>query len=210
MTSESRRDPVADHLLTPENSVLLVVDYQQEMLNNVRSVGQAELTNAMTGLVRTARAFGVPTIFSTVAVEMGFNQDTIQPIRRILPDAPSFDRTSLNGWEDLDFVEAVRASGRKKIIMSGLWTGGCPAFTTPDALRDRFEVHAVSDAMGETSVDAHAQAMARLTAAGAAPTTWGVVLAELQRDYTRTDSLSDVVDILGAHLFSAEREAAAV
>ncbi len=115
----------------------------------------------------------------------------------------------MNGWEDVDFVEAVKATGRKKIIMSGLWTGGCPAFTTLDALRDGYEVHAVSDAMSETSPDAHAQAMARLTQGGAVPTTWGVVLAELQRDYTRTDSLSDVVDILGAHLFTAEREAVA-
>jgi hypothetical protein len=147
MTSEPRRDPLADHLITPENAVLVVIDYQQEMLSNVTSVDQAELTNAVTGLVRTAKAFNVPTVFSTVAVEMGFNQDTIQPI---------------------------------------------------------------SDAMGETTPDAHQQAMARLTAAGAIPTTWGVVLAELQRDYTRTDSLSDVVDILGSHLFTAQREAVAV
>jgi nicotinamidase-related amidase len=210
MTSETRRDPLADHLITAENSVLVVIDYQQEMLSNVTSVDQDRLTNAVTGLVRTAKAFGVPTIYSTVAVEMGFNQDTIQPIRRILPDAPSFDRTSLNGWEDVEFREAVQATGRKKILMSGLWTGGCPAFTTLDALQDGYEVHAISDAMGETSADAHQQAMARLTAAGAVPTTWGVVLAELQRDYTRTDSLSDVVDILGSHLFTAQREAVAV
>ncbi|MFP6594744.1 MAG: hypothetical protein VB860_07210 [Dehalococcoidia bacterium] len=98
MASEPKRNPLTDHLLTPENSVLIVIDYQQEMLDNVRSIDQERLTNNVVGLVKIAKAFGVPTIFSTVGVGLGFNRDTITGVRDILPDAPSYDRTSLNGW----------------------------------------------------------------------------------------------------------------
>jgi len=210
MASEPKRNPLTDHLLTPENSVLIVIDYQQEMLDNVRSIDQERLTNNVVGLVKIAKAFGVPTIFSTVGVGLGFNRDTITGVRDILPDAPSYDRTSLNGWEDIEMKAAVKASGRRKLIMSGLWTGGCPAFTTLDALNDGFEIYAVSDAMGETSADAHERAMQRMIQAGATPLTWGVVLAELQRDYNRTDTLGDVVEVLGTHLFNQATEPVAV
>ncbi|MFP6594745.1 MAG: isochorismatase family protein [Dehalococcoidia bacterium] len=105
---------------------------------------------------------------------------------------------------------AVKASGRRKLIMSGLWTGGCPAFTTLDALNDGFEIYAVSDAMGETSADAHERAMQRMIQAGATLLTWGVVLAEIQRDYSRTDTLGDVVEVLGTHLFNQATEPVAV
>ena len=210
MASEPKRNPLTDHLLTPENSVLIVIDYQQEMLDNVRSIDQERLTNNVVGLVKIAKAFGVPTIFSTVGVGLDFNRDTITGVRDILPDAPSYDRTSLNGWEDIEMKAAVKASGRRKLIMSGLWTGGCPAFTTLDALNDGFEIYAVSDAMGETSADAHERAMQRMIQAGATPLTWGVVLAELQRDYNRTDTLGDVVEVLGTHLFNQATEPVAV
>jgi len=210
MASEPKRNPLTDHLLTPENSVLIVIDYQQEMLDNVRSIDQERLTNNVVGLVKIAKAFGVPTIFSTVGVGLGFNRDTITGVRDILPDVPSYDRTSLNGWEDIEMKAAVKASGRRKLIMSGLWTGGCPAFTTLDALNDGFEIYAVSDAMGETSADAHERAMQRMIQAGATPLTWGVVLAELQRDYNRTDTLGDVVEVLGTHLFNQATEPVAV
>ena len=140
MASEPKRNPLTDHLLTPENSVLIVIDYQQEMLDNVRSIDHDRLTNNVVGLVKIAKAFGVPTIFSTVGVELGFNRDTISEVRDILPDAPSYDRTSLNGWEDIEMKAAVKATGRRKLIMSGLWTGGCPAVSTLYGLNDRVEV----------------------------------------------------------------------
>jgi nicotinamidase-related amidase len=204
MTSEPKRDPMTDHLITPENSALVIIDYQAELISAVRSIDQDLLTNNVVALAKTARAFDVPVVLSTVGVAIGANTPTVDAVQSVLPDVEPLDRTTLNGWEDLEFREAVTALGRPKLLMTGLWTGGCPAFTTLDALRAGLEVYAVSDAMGETSLDAHERAMQRMIKAGADPITWEVILGELQRDYQREATLPAIVDILGEHLFAVQ------
>jgi nicotinamidase-related amidase len=204
MTSEPRRDPQSDHLLTPENSALIIIDYQAELIAAVRSIDQELLTNNLVGLTKTAQAFGVPVVLSTVGVGIGANTPTVEAVQSVVPDVVPLDRTTLNGWEDVEFRAAVQGLGRRKLLMAGLWTGGCPAFTTLDALRAGFEVYAVSDAMGETSPDAHERAMQRMIKAGADPITWEVILGELQRDYVRDATLPAIVDILGEHLFGVQ------
>ncbi len=196
------KDGKTDNLMTGENCVLVVIDYQAELIEKVRSIDHDLMTNNMQAIVKTAKVFNVPIIETTVAVDLGYNKTTIPALRSLIPDGNKvIDRVTLNGWQDQEFIDAVKATGRKKIIMTGLWTGGCPALTTLDALRDGYEVYAVSDAMGETSVDAHNRAMDRMVQAGAVPVTWEVVLAEWQRDYTRKETIDGIVDVMKTHLY---------
>lgn len=177
-----------DHLLTPDNAVLVLIDYQPEQVNTVRSIGHDELMLNVTAVARAAQAYDLPVVLSTVGVELGVNTGTIAELRDALPATKEIDRTTLNSWEDEDFRAAVEATGRKKIIMTGLWTEVCVAFPTLDLLREGYEVYPVEDAIGGISRSAHAQAMVRMTNAGAQPVTAISLVAELQRDWGRPDA----------------------
>ncbi|MBC3194226.1 isochorismatase family protein [Pseudonocardia sp. C8] len=174
-----------DHLISPDNAALVLIDYQPEQVQTVRSTSPELMMLNTTAVARAARAFELPVVLSTVGVEMGVNTGTIEELRAELPDVPEIDRTTLNSWEDPDFRAAVEATGRKKIIMTGLWTEVCVAFPTLDMLREGYEVHPVSDAIGGVSVDAHERAMQRMIRAGAQPVTAISLAAELQRDWGR-------------------------
>src|SRR5579863_3777095 len=156
------RDPVKDNLLTPENSALIIIDYQPVQISSVASRSKRELVANITVLARIGKLYALPVVLATVNVATGLNQPTIHQITDILTDAKSIDRTAINAWEDEDFVRAVRATGRKKLIMAALWTEVCLAFPALDAISDGFEVYPVVDAVAGTSKIAHEWALQRM------------------------------------------------
>ena len=178
------RDPKSDSLLTPQNAVLALIDYQPEQYAGVASVGRQELLHHVTMLGRVATTFDLPVVLSTVYVKHGMT-GTNPELREVLPGVPEIDRTTMNSWEDPEFRAAVEASGRKKLILAGLWTEVCVAFPALDALRAGYEVFVVADAIGGVSVAAHESAMQRMVQAGAMPITVLGLACELQRDWGR-------------------------
>lgn len=178
------RDPLNDPLVTPQNAVLAMIDYQPEQYAGVRSVGRDELLAHVTMLGRVATTFGLPVVLSTVYVKHGMS-GTNPELREVLPGVAEIDRTSMNSWEDEDFRAAVERSGRKKLILAGLWTEVCVAFPALDALRAGYEVYVVADAIGGVSKVAHESALQRMTQAGATPITVLGLACELQRDWGR-------------------------
>ena len=195
MTSQPVRDPVIDHLLTPQNSALVVIDYQPSQLQATTSMDQELLVDNIVSVGRLARTFDLPVVLSTINVANG-QGPTLPELKAALPDAPEIDRTTMNAWEDIEFRTAVEATGRRKLIMTALWTEICLAFPTLDALGDGFEVYAVVDAVGGTSVEAHRAGLHRIIQAGAHPISWVGLAGELQRDWARVDTAPDVVDIV--------------
>jgi isochorismate hydrolase len=140
------RDQLADHLLTPQNAALIVIDYQPSQFAAIRSIDQELLTKNIRSTVKVALLFGLPIVHSTVIVSTGLQEPTVQPLAELLNGYPPIDRTTINAWEDPNLVAAVRATGRRKLVMAALWTEMCLAFPTLDALREGFEVYPVTDA----------------------------------------------------------------
>ena len=197
MTSQPIRDPIADHLLTPQNSALLVIDYQPPQLSAVKSMNKDLLMKNAASTIKVVQTFdSLPIIHSTVNVGTGENQPTLPPLDELLKNYEPVDRTSVNSWEDTEFVEAVHATGRRKLIICALWTEICMAFTALDALRDGYEVFPVVDAIGGTSLEAHNSGMNRCIQAGAQPITWVSLSSELQRDWARTDTIGRIVEVV--------------
>src|ERR1700747_2202140 len=141
MTSEPIRDPLADHLITPQNSAFLLIDWQPTQVATVRSMDRDLLLRNAVSTVRTVKTFGVPVVHSTVNVASGQQQPTVPELAELLTDDPPLDRTTVNSWEDTEFVRAVRATGRRKLVFCALWTEVCMAFTALDALREGFGVY---------------------------------------------------------------------
>jgi nicotinamidase-related amidase len=178
------RDPKLDALLTPGNAVLAMIDYQPDQYTGVASVGHAELLAHVTMLARVATAFELPVVLSTVYVRHGMSGSNPE-LRGALPGVPEIDRTTMNAWEDLEFRAAVERTGRRKLILAGLWTEVCVAFPALDALRDGYEVYFVADAIGGVSRAAHESAVQRMIQAGATPISVLGLACELQRDWGR-------------------------
>jgi nicotinamidase-related amidase len=181
------RDPKADSLLTTQNAVLALIDYQPEQYAGVTSVGRDELLAHVTMLGRVATSFKLPVVLSTVYVKHGMS-GTNAELLEALPGVPEIDRTTMNSWEDPEFRAAVERTGRKKLIIAGLWTEVCVAFPTLDALRAGYEVYVVADAIGGVSRVAHESAMQRMVQAGAVPITVLGLACELQRDWGRPEA----------------------
>ena len=196
MTSAPIRDPLADHLLTPENAAFLFIDYQPSQLAAVRSMDHALLLKNAVSTVRTIKTFGVPVVHSTVNVASGRGQPTLAELAGLLADDKPLDRTTVNSWEDIEFVEAVHATGRRKLIICALWTEICMAFTALDALREGYEVYPVVDAIGGTSPEAHRAGLDRVIQAGGQPISWVSLAVELQRDWARQDTVQAIVEIV--------------
>ncbi len=196
MTSEAIRDPLADHLITPQNSALVLIDYQPEQIATVRSMDHDLLIKNAVSTVRAAKAFDVPIVHSTVNVASGQVKPTIDELATLLEDDPPLDRTTVNSWEDVEFVEAVRATGRQKLIFAALWTEVCMAFAALDALREGFEVYPVVDAIGGTSPEAHRAGLERVVQAGGQPISWVSFACELQRDWARVETVPAIIEIV--------------
>jgi nicotinamidase-related amidase len=199
MTSAKNiRDPKSDHLLTPENSALLIIDYQPIQVSSLVGVDKRTVVANITTVAKTAKLFGLPVVISTVNVSNGRNKPTIHQITEVFPDLKQIDRTSMNSWEDEDFVAAVKATGRKKLIMTALWTEVCLTFPSLDAMKDGYEVYPVVDAVGGTSIEAHRAGLERIVQAGGHPISWVSLLCELQRDWNRSATAKEFSDLLFA------------
>jgi nicotinamidase-related amidase len=191
----SVRDPLTDHLLTPQNSALVVIDYQPSQVQTVTSIDHQLLTDNIVSVARLATLFNLPVVLSTVNVANGQGH-TIPELKSVLSDSEEIDRTQINSWEDAAFRRAVDATGRKKLIMTALWTEVCLAFPTLDALDEGFEVYPVVDAVGGTSPEAHRAGLERIVQAGAQPISWVSLACELQRDWARVNTVPEIVDIV--------------
>jgi nicotinamidase-related amidase len=196
MASLPVRDPVGDHLLTPKNAVVIVTDYQPVQFAGVQSIDRDLLLENIVSTVKTAKLFGVPVVHSTINVATGRGQPTVPELSELLEDDPPVDRTTTNAWEDADFVAAVRATGRRKLIVCALWTEICMAFQALDELREGYDVYPVVDAIGGTSVEAHQAGLERVVQAGGRPIGWVSLAAELQRDWAREETAEGVVEIV--------------
>ena len=204
MTSAPIRDPLADHLLTPENAAFLFIDYQPSQLAAVRSMDHDLLLKNAVSTVRTIKTFGVPVVHSTVNVASG-QGPTLPELAGLLAEDKPLDRTTTNSWEDVEFVQAVHATGRRKLIICALWTEICMAFTALDALREGYEVYPVVDAVGGTSPEAHRAGLDRVIQAGGQPISWVSLAVELQRDWARQDTVQAIVEIVLTDRLSKEQ-----
>jgi nicotinamidase-related amidase len=196
MTSAPVRDPIADHLLTPQNALFVLIDYQPSQLAGVKSMDRDLLVKNAVSTVRTIKTFGIPVVHSTINVATGRGQPTLPELASLLADDKPLDRTTTNSWEDIEFVQAVHATGRRKLIICALWTEICMAFTALDALREGYEVYPVIDAIGGTSPEAHRAGLDRVTQAGGQPVSWVSLAVELQRDWARQDTVQPIIEIV--------------
>ncbi len=189
MTSGPIRDPAKDRLLTPQNSAFIIIDYQPVQVNSIASMDRQLLINNIVGASKAAVAYGLPIIHSTVNVKTGLNKPPIPQIRKALKGVPTIDRTTINSWEDVEFRQAVEKAGRKKLIMTALWTEACLSFPAIDALAEGYEVYVVADAVGGTSVTAHEMGLRRIEQAGGKMISVPQLFCELQRDWSRKETV---------------------
>ncbi|GIH73929.1 hydrolase [Planobispora longispora] len=185
-------------LLTPGNAMMLFVDHQPQMFFGAASADRAGVINATVGLAKAALVFDVPVVLSTVAAE-SFSGPILPQLAELFPKHEVVDRTTMNAWEDPALVDAVRATGRSKIILSGLWTEVCVVLPAMSALAQGYEVYVVADASAGVTPTAHELAMQRMTAAGAIPVTWLQVLLELQRDWARGETYAPTLEVVKEH-----------
>lgn len=185
---EPVRDPETDHLLTPANCAIVFIDFQPGQYATVGSTTRAEIDLGAVTLAKLAHSYRIPTVVTTVAVDMGVNEPTVAEIMDELPGVSQIDRTGVNAWEDADFRAAIEATGRRKIVMAGLWTEVCLAFPTLDMLREGYEMYPVIDAVGGVSPVTHRTAISRMEQAGAQPITSLALGCELMRNWARDDA----------------------
>ncbi|MFJ2788137.1 MULTISPECIES: hydrolase [unclassified Streptomyces] len=186
-----------DALLAPERSVLLLIDHQGAQFAGMHSMDPHLVVNNVTALSKGAKLFDVPTILSTVVEDRGGR--IIRQIQDVFPEQKPIDRTTINTWEDQRVVDAVAATGRKDLVIAGLWTDICLAFPAIHAMADGYRVYAVTDASGATTVEAHERGVQRMVQAGVIPTTAGTVIAEWQRDWAREATVPGISQIMFDH-----------
>lgn len=185
-------------LLNPQNSAVIFIDHQPQMAFGVANIDRQQLKNNTVGLAKAAKIFNVPTIYTSVETE-SFSGYIWPELLAVHPESTPIERTSMNSWEDPKFVEAVKATGRKKLVMAALWTEVCLNFPTLMAIEAGYEVYIVTDASGGTSVDAHERSIDRMVQAGAIPVTWQQVLLEYQRDWSRKETYDAVMGLVQEH-----------
>jgi nicotinamidase-related amidase len=189
MASEPIRDPVTDRLLTPQNAAFIIIDYQPVQVNSIASMERQRLVSNIIRASKAALLYGLPIVHSTVNVQTGINKPPIAPLRKLLDKVPTYDRTTINAWEDIEFRRAVEATGRRKLIMTALWTEACLTFPALDAMAEGYEVFVVADAVGGTSVTAHDMALRRVEQAGGKMISVTQMFCELQRDWRRKETV---------------------
>ena len=199
MITKQMRDPKTDHLLTSENAALVLIDYQPGLVDGVKSQSRESLINNVRALAKAAKLFQLPIVLSSVGVEASYQKPTVPELKKLPTDVKVIDRSTVNAWEHEGFREAAEATGRRKLIMGTLWTEVCLMFPVLDLLKEGYEVYAVSDAMGGTSVEAHERGMQRMIQAGAVPVTWEAVMSELGRLY-KGYYVGTFVEIMEGHL----------
>jgi nicotinamidase-related amidase len=184
-------------LLRPEDSVLVLIDHQPYQLANLNSHDPHIAVNNATALAKTAKVFKVPTILTSVVADRGGRN--FPQITDVFPGQEVIDRTFINTWEDRKVVDAIKATGRKQLIMAGLWTEICVAMPAIQALGEGWDVTVITDASGAVSVEAHEVAIQRMIAAGANMMTWLALAAEWQRDWARVETAIALNDVVLQH-----------
>lgn len=174
-------------LLTPSDHTLIMIDFQSQMSFATKNIDAVNLRNNAALVANGAKGFGVSTILTTVA-EKSFSGPMFNEITDSFPGQVLFDRTSMNTWEDESVIDEINRIGKKRIVLSGLWTSVCIVGPALSALDQGFEVYVISDACGDVSDEAHNRAMDRMVQAGVQPMTSLQYLLELQRDWARTQT----------------------
>ncbi|MGH8518112.1 MAG: hydrolase [Panacagrimonas sp.] len=198
MSSTNRPKLSEKGLLTPDNCVVAMIDLQGQMLFGVSSHDRQSIINNNVMLAKAAKVFGVPLVLSTVETQ-AFSGNTWPQVLAAMPGTAPIERSSMNSWDDANFVAAIEKTGRKKIVLTGLWTETCVALPTIQAIHDGYEVYVVEDCCGDVSVLAHDNAMKRVIQAGARPVTALSTLLEWQRDWAHRDTYDAVMDIVKTH-----------
>jgi nicotinamidase-related amidase len=196
MTGRAKRSEKG--LLTPDNCVVTLIDLQPQMLFGVSNFDRQSIINNNVALSKAARVFDVPVVLSTVETK-SFSGNLWPQIQALFPKVTPIERSSMNSWDDENFVAAIRKTGRKKIVLSGLWTETCVALPTIQAIHDGYEVYVVEDCCGDVSQLAHDNAMKRVIQAGAKPVTSLSVMLEWQRDWAQRDTYDAVMEIVKTH-----------
>ena len=184
-------------LLTPDNCALILIDHQPFQFNTLGSNSSQTVLNNVIGLAKTAKAFNVPTLLTSVVRDRG--GDIVKGITDVFPDQKPIDRTWINAWQDPKVLDWVKKTGRKKIVICGLWTEVCVAMPALQAAGEGYEVYVVTDASAGVSLEAHDMAIQRMIMGGVVPITYGAFMAELQRDWARTETVAKLVPILFDH-----------
>ncbi|WP_108659993.1 hydrolase [Acuticoccus kandeliae] len=184
-------------LLRPEDSIVVLIDHQPFQFANLNSHEPTMVVNNVIGLAKAAKVFDVPVVLTTVIEDRGGR--LIKGLQDVFPDQKPIDRTFINTWEDERVVEVVRKSGRRQLVLAGLWTEICLAMPTIQALAEDYEVFIVTDASGGVSAEAHDMAVRRMSTAGATPMTWLAVASEWQRDWAREATIPGLAAVLAEH-----------
>jgi nicotinamidase-related amidase len=185
-------------LLTPDNCVVTLIDFQPQMLFGVANFDRQSIINNVVALSKATRVFDVPVVLSTVETK-SFSGNMWPQLQAVFPNRAPIERTSMNSWDDANFVAAIEKSGKRKIVLAGLWTETCVALPTVQAIYDKYEVYVVEDCCGDVSQLAHDNAMKRVIQAGAKPVTALSVMLEWQRDWAQRDTYDAVMDIVKTH-----------
>ena len=185
-------------LLTPDNCALVLIDHQPFLFAGLRSHDTQTIINNVVGLAKSAKAFNVPTLLTTVVEERGGY--LLKQLQDIFPDQKRINRTFINTWQDARCVDWVKKTGRRKVVIAALWTEICLAMPAIQAAGEGYEVYIVTDASGGVSVEAHEMAIQRMVMAGCMPITWTVFASELQRDWARTETVPALAQMLAEHM----------
>jgi nicotinamidase-related amidase len=186
-----------DALLRPQDSILVLIDHQPYQFANLNSHEPATIVNNVIALAKTAKVFNAPTILTTVIEERGGH--LIKGLQDVFPEQKPINRTFINTWQDEKVVDIVKKSGRKQLVLAGLYTEICLAMPAIQALAEGYDVFIVTDASGGVTVEAHDMAVRRMVAAGAVPITWLAVLGEWQRDWAREKTAAGVAGVVLEH-----------
>lgn len=189
---------MAKELLTPGSCALALIDYQPQMLFGTHSHERTSVLHNVQILAKTAKLFRVPTILTTIAAD-SFSGRMQPEVQDVFPNQAPIDRTSMNSWEDKAFRAAIEATGKKKIVIAGLWTEVCVAFPTVQMIADGYEIYVPTDACGDITTEAHERAVQRMIQLGAVPLTSLQFMCELQRDWARGETYEGCMDIFKAH-----------
>ncbi|HDC4556266.1 TPA: hydrolase [Enterobacter kobei] len=186
-------------VLTPANCQIIFIDHQPQMAFGVQSIDRQVLKNNTVALAKAAKVFNIPTIITTVETE-SFSGNTYPELLDVFPGQDILERTSMNSWDDQKVRDALKANGKKKVVVAGLWTEVCNnSFALCAMLEGDYEIYMVADASGGTSKEAHDFAMQRMIQAGVIPVTWQHVMLEWQRDWARKETYTAVMDIVREH-----------
>lgn len=184
-------------LLRPEDSIVVLIDHQPFQVANLHSHEPTLIINNTVGLAKATKVFNVPTILTTVTEERGGY--IIKGLQDVFPEQKPINRTFINTWEDPAVTDIVKESGRKQLIIAGLWTEVCVAMPAIQALGEGYDVFVVTDACGSVSVEAHDMAVRRMVQVGIVPINWLAVVSEWQRDWARLDTASQLGPLLFEH-----------